>query len=135
MVGCLLYVANVTRPDLAYAATALARFMGCPSKELIVQARGALRYLLGTRKHQLVFGVARAANAAAGVVYSDADWANCTLTRRSISGHVVMVHGTAVLWGSKKQPVVTKSTCAAEYIAASMAVDEALMAIKLFNDF
>jgi hypothetical protein len=68
-------------------------------------------------------------------VYSDADWANCTLTRRSISGHVVMVHGTAVLWGSKKQPVVTKSTCAAEYIAASMAVDEALMAIKLFNDF
>jgi hypothetical protein len=29
-------------------------------------------------------------------------------------------YGTAVIWKTKKQPVLAKSTCAAEYIAASM---------------
>jgi hypothetical protein len=139
-VGCLLYVANVTRPDMAYAASTLARFMGSPTKALIQQARCALRYLWGTKDHKLVFGVSRGSSIAAGsagtaALYTDADWANCTETRRSVTGYVINMYGTAIIWASKKQPVLATSTMGAEYIAASMATDDALMVIKLLNDF
>ena len=30
VVGCLIYVANMTRPDVAFTVTALARFISCP---------------------------------------------------------------------------------------------------------
>jgi predicted secreted hydrolase len=112
--------------------------MGTPTKALIQQARCALRYLWGTKDHKLVFSVSHGSSIAAGcagtaAVYIDADWANCAETRGSISGFVIMVYGTAVAWCSKKQPVLAKSTMGAEYIAASMATDEALMVIKLLK--
>jgi hypothetical protein len=37
----------------------------------------------------------------------------------SITGWVVYVNGTPLMWGSQKQTVVADSTCAAEFIAAS----------------
>jgi hypothetical protein len=45
-----------------------------------------------------------------------------------------MVQGTPVLWSSKKQPIMTKSTTAVEYVAASMAADEAILIQKTLED-
>jgi hypothetical protein len=46
-----------------------------------------------------------------------------------------MLAGSAIAWASRRQPVVTKSTTAAEYIAASMATDELICVGKLLKDF
>jgi hypothetical protein len=57
-------------------------------------------------------------------VYFDSDNAICPDTRRSTTGYILMQATSAIAWASRQQPVVAKSTTAAEDIAASMATDE-----------
>ena len=62
------------------------------------------RYLLGTKKLELVYGDQR------GLVrYVDADGA-LQEHRRAIFRYVFMVDGGAVSWSSKKQELITLST-------------------------
>jgi hypothetical protein len=68
------------------------------------------------------------------VVYSDSDWGTCPTTRRSVSGIVITVNGSPVAWASRKQPLVAKSTMAAEYLAASVAMDEAMCVLHLLEE-
>jgi hypothetical protein len=68
------------------------------------------------------------------LVFADSDWATCPDTRRSMSGYVITIEGSPVVWGSKKQPIVAKSTMAAEYIAASVASDDAISILKFLDD-
>uniref|UniRef100_A0A803QD60 Integrase catalytic domain-containing protein n=1 Tax=Cannabis sativa TaxID=3483 RepID=A0A803QD60_CANSA len=49
--------------------------------------------------------------------YSDADWACCPDDRKSIAGYCVYFGNTLVLWSSKKQPVVARSSTESEYRA------------------
>jgi hypothetical protein len=120
IVGSIMYIANSTRPDLCYAASVLARFMGNPSDAHLEQAQRLLRYLNGTKDYRLQLG----GSCEPLTVWSDSDFANCPETRRSVSGHVVQVHGSVVHWRSCKQSSVAKSTMIAEYYAASSAADE-----------
>eukprot|EP00965_Chrysotila_dentata_P259884 6213716-Pleurochrysis_carterae.AAC.2 len=55
VIGLLLFVATVTRPDIAYSTGMLARCMTCPTPQLLAQARQVLRYLKGTRTYDLTF--------------------------------------------------------------------------------
>ena len=59
------------------------------------------------------------------VDYSDADWAGDLDTRRSTSGTLFLMSESAVSWTSKIQSVVALSSSEAEYIALSMATQEA----------
>ncbi|GKF58320.1 ribonuclease H-like domain-containing protein, partial [Tanacetum coccineum] len=54
-------------------------------------------------------------------VFSDADWEKCPVTRKSISGFVVMIRRCLVSWKSKKHPTISKSSTEDEYkcLAAS----------------
>jgi hypothetical protein len=55
------------------------------------------------------------------VAYTDASFA-VTEKMQSISGWVIYVNGSPILWGSMKQTVVVDSSCSAEYVAASICV-------------
>ena len=46
--GSLLHLANTTRPDIAFAAGYLSRYMDCAGKPLWEAAKRVLRYLSGT---------------------------------------------------------------------------------------
>ena len=54
-VGCLLYAALLTRPDIAHAVNQLARFMKAPGEAHWKAAKHVLRYLAGTRDRALTF--------------------------------------------------------------------------------
>ena len=56
------------------------------------------------------------------VGYSDSDWAGNSDDSKSTSGFVFFLGNTAFTWSSKKQPIVTLSTCEAEYVAATSCV-------------
>jgi hypothetical protein len=53
------------------------------------------------------------------VAYADASFA-VTELKQSITGLVVFINGTPILWASLKQTVVVDSTCSSEYVAASV---------------
>ncbi|KAA0038954.1 Copia protein [Cucumis melo var. makuwa] len=59
--------------------------------------------------------------------YCDSDSAGDTNDRKSTSGYVFFIgNNTAFTWSSKKQPIVTLSTCEAKYIAAASCVCHAV---------
>ena len=67
------------------------------------------------------------------VGYSDSDWCGNVDDRKSTSGYVFFMGSTAFSWLSKKQPIVTLSTCEAEYVAASWSVCHAVWLRNLLS--
>jgi hypothetical protein len=51
--------------------------------------------------------------------YTDASFAVGD-TKDSISGYMIFVNGTPLLWGSQRQTTIVDSTCSAEFVAASV---------------
>jgi hypothetical protein len=139
MVGCLLYLANVTRPDICFATNTLARYMSRPTPALLEAAKEVLRYCKATKHYKLVFRAARGSEICAGTcgvakMYSDADWANDVETRRSVSGAAIMLHGDLIHYKSGLQRVIATSTYGSECIAMSSLVQEAMYLKKLLRD-
>eukprot|EP00253_Pinus_taeda_P007600 PITA_07600 len=89
IVGSLMFF-TTTRPDIMYVVSLISRFMERP-KEAHWQA--AKRIL--------------------------SDWAGSVDDPKSTSGYVFHMSSGAILWASKKQPIVALSTAEAEYVAAT----------------
>jgi hypothetical protein len=125
MIGALLYASLGTRPDIAYAVSAMAQFDETPSKEHFMGVKRILRYLKGSSFLGIVFRAVFNAKGFVEVsVYSDSDWASDQDSRKSRSGYVVYVNGAPVAWMSKGQPCHALSSCEAEIIAMTEAIKE-----------
>jgi hypothetical protein len=61
----------------------------------------------------------------ATTIFFDSDHAHDKITGRSISGVIVMVGRTPVIWKSKRQGAVATSTYGAEFSAMRLATEEA----------
>ena len=80
-----------------------------------------LRYIQGTLKYGVLFPSRRKSEPKL-VGYYDSDWCGDRVDIRSTSGYLFKFLGGPISWSSKKQPIVTLSTCEAEYIAGAVAV-------------
>jgi hypothetical protein len=58
--------------------------------------------------------------------YSDSDWSEDFDDRKSTLGFVFFMESTTFIWLSKRQPIITLSTCEAEYVVASSCVCHSL---------
>ena len=122
LIGSLMYISVCTRPDIAQAVGALARYMAKPTVTHWQAAKGVLRYIAGTKDYGITFG----GNGLTLEAYCDADYAGDIDTRRSTTGYVFILSGGAISWSSRLQPTVAASTTEAEYMAAAYAIKEAL---------
>ena len=125
-VGIALYVGLSTHPEVAHAASVLARDLRAPTHECFLAAKRLMRYLSGARTRGLVYHRAPDADTLAylGPCFCDADWAGDTTDRRSTSGYVMKVNGCTISWSSKKQATVALSSAEAEYMAIAYATQE-----------
>jgi phosphopantetheinyl transferase (holo-ACP synthase) len=131
LVGGLLYIANCTRPDISYAVGMLCRFMSRPGKEHLCAAKSVLKYLAGS----LGLGLVYKRKQFKLVGYCDSDLAGELPGRKSTSGYAFLLGGACIAWSSRLQSVVAQSTAEAEYMAAAMAVKEALWLRALMSEF
>ena len=129
-VGCLMYYATTTRPDLAYSIGILARYMSEPSETHWSGVKRVFRYIKGSIDYGLVFSEG-GDNSLVG--YSDADWAGDIDNRRSTSGYTYYIGNSLVSWSSKKQATVAKSSTEAEYVALSLATQESIWLRRLLE--
>ncbi|KAH8271482.1 hypothetical protein KR026_004277, partial [Drosophila bipectinata] len=104
-----------TRPDIAFAVSALSQYNTNFGKQHWMAAKRVLRYLKGTQNHGLFYK--RSGQNLVG--YADADWAANIDDRRSFTGFAFKFASAAISWESKKQRTVALSSTEAEYKALS----------------
>ena len=121
IVGSLMWISNQTRPDIANAVRAVARFSHEPKPTHYKAALKILEYLNATSDLGLVFKKSSDLECIQLEfdldTYVDADYAHKAEDRRSVSGAAIFCGGTLVYWFSRTQKCVTLSTTEAEYVA------------------
>lgn len=126
LVNSLMYVAQGTRPDIAYAVGALSQHSSRPSMTAWNLGMHVLQYLKGTQHVRLIYN-GRDSTIVGNQCWNfpkchtDSDWAGDTTTRRSTAGYLFKLYGAAVSWRSKLQSTVSLSLTEAEYKATAEA--------------
>lgn len=132
-VGSIMYGATMTRPDVALAASRLARFNQNPSPEHLEEAERAIEYLYAKRSLCLEFGCDEGGPDDGLVIASDASFADNTPDRKSSQAFAIKLFGGLIGWRANKQNTVTTSTTEAELLALSQAAKEAIFASRLIT--
>ena len=127
IVGALLWLANMTRVDIAYSASQLARFMTNPGPSHFKAAIRVLLYLRDTTDRALVM---RPDPTRGLESFVDSSWA----TKFSCSGGMFFFHGCLFHWFSKMQRSVTLSSAEAEFFGTMLAAKEVIFIRELLID-
>ncbi|XP_051139134.1 secreted RxLR effector protein 161-like [Andrographis paniculata] len=113
-IGALMYLANSSRPDIAFAENLLARFSSSPTKRHWNGVKHILRYLQGTSdlglfypndsRHELLG-------------YADTGYFSDPHKAKSQTGYIFTYGDTVSSWRSTKQTITTTSSNHAEVLA------------------
>lgn len=137
----LIYLAQCTRPDIAYAVSVLSQHFERPAQEHWNAFIHVLRYLKSTQDMFIHYGnsdmkeVEGNQSWSCPFGHSDADWAGDKSSRRSTTGYVFKLFGGAISWKSRLQPTVALSSTEAEYRATTEAGQEAVWLRQLLKSF
>jgi hypothetical protein len=132
LLGELQFVANTTRPDIAYAVNRLASYMANPSMQHQTAAKHILRYLAGTKTHGITYTHTPDSDLSL-IGYADAAHKNRD-DAKSTTGYVFLASNGAITWRSGKQTVTALSSTEAEYIAFWEAGKEVSWLRNLYNE-
>ena len=153
IVGSCLHIAQVSRPDIAYAVGVLSRHSATPGKQHLEAAINLVNYLYNSKEHFIQYSRSDQGNVPelfekdwsirksleerlraskpesrpdSADVYIDADYAGDLNTRRSTSGMVVMMNGGPISWSSRLQKLCAQSSAESEIYAVTDSVKEAI---------
>lgn len=109
-VGCLNYIATISRLDISYAVNKLARYSDNPQELHWRATKRVMRYLKGTIDISLCYG--GSSDELTG--YCDSDYAGELRMRRSTCGYIFLLHGGPIAWSSSLQRITALSSSEAE---------------------
>ncbi|MBW0539131.1 hypothetical protein O181_078846 [Austropuccinia psidii MF-1] len=129
-IGILLYIAQASHPDIAYAVNYLACFSLKTDQSHWHALEHLIAYLRGTRSMGILNSHSNSSSEMRCFV--DASWGG--EGNRSTHGYI-MFHGiNPIGWQSRRQTTIASSTAQAEYMALSFAAKEMLWLYNLFVD-
>jgi hypothetical protein len=108
-----------TRPYILYEVGLVSRFMETSTMTHVKALKWILRYIKGTIDFGLFYSYSTSFDL---VGYSDNDWAGDIDDRKSTTSFFFYMEDTVFTWNSKKQFIITLSTCEAEYIATTTCI-------------
>jgi len=109
-----MYLANNTRPDIAFAVNLLARFSSTPTKRHWNGVKHIFRYLRGTHDMGLFYSNESKSPL---VGYADVGYLSDPHKGQSQNGYLFLFGDTAISWHSAKQTLAATSSNHAELLA------------------
>ena len=128
-----MWLSISTRPDIANAVQAIARYCTAPRVIHWKTALGIFEYINGTTSEYGITFQRGTLSSISLEVFADADYASKATDRRSVSGGLIMCGGAGVCWLSRTQKCVTLSTSEAEYVALGDALKELLFLRQIWR--
>lgn len=113
LIGGLMYLAVISRPDILHTLSKLSQFNNHPHKQHFIAAKHILRYLKYTANANFTYSRMEKTLSC----FTDSDWGSNIVDRKSYSGYIVFLAGGPIAWESKKQNSVSLSSTEAEYVA------------------
>ena len=114
-IGSLMYAMVYTKPDIAHVVGVVSRFRSRPGKQHWKAVKWILRYLKGLSDTCLCFTCASLKMQG----YVDANFASDIDSKKTTTGFVFTLGGTAISWALNLQKIVTLSITEVEYVAAT----------------
>lgn len=130
LIGSLMYLSVLTRPDIAFSVSFLSQFNACHTSTHWSHAKRILRYLKRTKNYCIRYVKGNCEL----LGFADADWANNCIDRKSYTGYCFMMSGSIVSWESRKQRTVALSSMEAEYMSMAEACKESMYLRVLLSE-
>ena len=102
LVGGLLWLASMTRPDISFAVGKCSRYASNPTSSHDVALKRIVRYLKGSKELGLRYGPRLENKDGKLLGYTDASYGDCLDTRRSTSGYIYLLWNGPISWSSKR---------------------------------
>lgn len=128
--GRFLYLNN-TRPYITFITTQLSLFLSKQTQTHHTVALRVLRYLKGCPGKGLLL---HRASYLLLQGFSDANWAGCIDTWRSITGQCFFLSNSLISWRTKKQITVSRYSSEVEYCALASATCELQWLLYFLKD-
>lgn len=122
LIDSLMYLVN-TKPNISFVVNSLSQFMVELKRVLQTAVKHVLRCLRATIKYAFKYTQGDGIKL---MGYTDVNWANSAMDRKSTLGCCFSMGLGVVSWYSKKQKSMALSSIEAKYIAASMETCQAI---------
>ena len=133
LVGSLLYINRMTRPDISIHVNLLGRRTSKPGAQNMRTALQVGQYLASTKNEGLLITTSRKESREVPIdIFADASYGG--ENSRSQSGSLVNLCGNPIMWSSRRQDVVSMSITEAEYIACSEAAKDSQWIRQLLSE-
>lgn len=130
LLGSLMYIMMGSRPDICFSVSYFSKFQDYATDEHFHHLLRVLKYLKSTINYKLYFSYSDEEL----ICYTDADWANDSSDRKSVTGYCFKLFNGLISWSSKKQTIVTLSSTESEFVAVCAASCELIYIKNLLDE-